>query len=125
MQPRWVRWTVIVLVALLALALALSVVPADAQGMVRRPPVNARADYQLGGGYPTTARVVTRDRTGRPTGRYDICYVNAFQTQPGELGWWRARHPRLLLRRGAALVRDPGWPDEVLLDTRGPAQGWL
>ena len=27
MQPRWVRWTVIVLVVLLALALGLSVVP--------------------------------------------------------------------------------------------------
>ncbi len=110
----------IVVVVLVALALALSVVPADA-GAITRPPVNANADYQLGGGYPTSARVVTRDRTDRPTGRYDICYVNAFQTQPGELSWWRRHHPALLLRKNHKLVNDPGWPDEVLLDTR---KGW-
>jgi hypothetical protein len=115
-QPRWVRWTVIVVVVLVAVALALSVVPADAA--TRPPPPNATADYQLGGGYETTAEVVTRDRTDEPAGGYDICYVNAFQTQPGELGWWRAHHPRLLLRRSGRLLRDPGWPDEVLLDTR-------
>jgi hypothetical protein len=109
---------VIFIVVLVAIALALSAVPADAGSKVTRPPVNASADYQLGGAYPTSARVVTRDRTDKPTGRYDICYVNAFQTQPGELGWWRKHHPRLLLRKNGRLVRDAGWPDEVLLDTR-------
>jgi hypothetical protein len=44
MQPRWVRWTVIVLVVLVTVALALSVVPADAT-TVGRPPVNATADH--------------------------------------------------------------------------------
>ena len=120
MQPRWIRWTVIVVVVLVALALALSAVPsrAGAQTTPVRPPVNATADYQLGGGYPTDAEVVTRDRTDTPAGGYDICYVNAFQTQPGRLGWWRGHHPHLLLRVGAHLLRDGGWPDEVLLDTR-------
>jgi hypothetical protein len=45
MHPRWVRWTVIVLAALLAVTLALSAVPSDARprdatgsGSVVRPP---------------------------------------------------------------------------------------
>jgi Glycoside-hydrolase family GH114 len=84
------------------------------------PPVNADADYQLGGAYKPApgVRVVTRDRTDPPAKRrYGICYVNAFQTQPGELGWWKKHHSRLLLRHNGRLVNDPGWPDEVLLDT--------
>jgi hypothetical protein len=118
MNPKWVRWTVITMVLLLAVALALSVVPADASA-VRRPPVNAAADYQLGGAYKPAAgvRIVTRDLREKPAGRYDVCYVNGFQTQPGELGWWRRVHPGLLLRQNGRLVSDPGWPDEVLLDT--------
>ncbi len=51
------------------------------------PPVNAGFDYQLGGDYPppTGVTVVTRDVTGSPApGTYGICYVNAFQTQPGQ-----------------------------------------
>jgi hypothetical protein len=128
MQPRWVRWTVIALAVLLALSLALYAVPSDAAGTpavraaaprVVPPPVDAPADYQLGGAYAPASgvRVVVRDRLAHPAGRYDVCYVNAFQTQPGALGWWRAHHPGLLLRRAGTLVRDPGWPDEVLLDT--------
>ncbi len=111
----------IVIVVLVAVALALSVVPADAAAPpspAQPPPANASVDYQLGGGYDTTDEVVTRDRTDAPTGRYDVCYVNAFQTQPGELAWWRAHHRHLLLRSAGRLVRDAGWPDEVLLDTR-------
>lgn len=79
------------------------------------PPTPAPADYQLGGAYRPAAqvRIVVRDRTAEPApGRYNICYLNAFQTQPGELGWWRRRHPDLLTG-----IRDPGWPGEVLLDT--------
>jgi hypothetical protein len=88
---------------------------------VQLPPVNAKFDYQLGGAYPPPAGVtaVTRDRHGQPVGgAYSICYVNAFQTQPGALPWWRKHHPRLLLRTASGqLVHDPGWPGEVLLDT--------
>lgn len=118
MNQQWVRWTVIVLAVVLAFGLALSVVPADAA--VRRPPVNGTADYQLGGAYRPGAGVdvVVRDRTESPAaGRYNICYVNAFQTQPGTLQWWRKNHPGLLLRKEGELVHDPGWPGEVLLDT--------
>jgi hypothetical protein len=84
------------------------------------PPVNAKADYQLGGNYrlPHGVRVVSRDRTAAPaTDVFSICYVNAFQTQPGQLRWWRSHHSGVLLRRHGQLVRDPGWPGEVLLDT--------
>jgi hypothetical protein len=67
---------------------------------------------------------VTRDRTDAPApGTYGICYVNAFQTQPGETAWWTAHHPDLLLRdRAGHLVGDPDWPGEYLLDVRTPAE---
>ncbi len=84
------------------------------------PPVDAQVDYQLGGAYQPEpgVEVVTRDRTERVApGRYNICYVNAYQTQPGELGWWREHRPQLLLRSHGQLVHDPGWRREVLLDT--------
>ena len=59
--------------------------------------------------------MVGRDRGAAPAdGVYSICYVNGFQTQPGELDTW----PReLLLHSGGAPVFDPDWPDEALLDT--------
>jgi hypothetical protein len=64
--------------------------------------------------------VVARDSTDEPVGdgAYDICYINGFQTQPGEGERWLAEHPDLLLRDadGAPFI-DPGWPDEYLLDT--------
>lgn len=86
-------------------------------------PTGAVVDYQLGGSYEPAddVTVVVRDRTAEADpDRYSVCYVNAFQTQPGSLAWWRKHHPKLLLRdaRGRE-VRDPGWPDEVLLDLRG------
>ncbi|MBA2559722.1 MAG: endo alpha-1,4 polygalactosaminidase [Propionibacteriales bacterium] len=88
------------------------------------PPADAGFDYQLGGSYrlPPAVRVVTRARTSAPApGAYNICYVNGFQTQPGRLDWWRGHHGALLLRdRRGALVRDPGWPAEVLLDVSSP-----
>ena len=84
------------------------------------PPADGAFDYQLGGAYAPAAgtQIVTRDRTESPLpGVYSICYVNAFQTQPGARTWWRARHRSLLLRRHGAGVQDPGWPGEFLLDT--------
>jgi hypothetical protein len=109
------------LTAVVALVAALSspLTPA-ARPAATVPPIDADFDYQLGGAYPLPdgVTVVTRDRTARPAASaYNICYVNAFQTQPGELRWWKRSHPRLLLRAHGHLVHDPGWPGEVLLDT--------
>ena len=88
-------------------------------------PAGAVVDYQIGGAYRPAdgVTVVVRDRTepADPT-RYSVCYVNVFQTQPGTLRWWRTHHPSLLLKRSGRLVRDPGWPDEVLLDQRTAAK---
>lgn len=92
------------------------------------PPVAAPAglggivvDYQLGGAYALPAGVggVVRDSTSEPApGAYSICYVNGFQTQPDERSTWLRDHPDLVLRDAAGrVVADPGWPDEVLLDT--------
>ncbi|WP_432561383.1 endo alpha-1,4 polygalactosaminidase [Kineococcus sp. SYSU DK003] len=88
------------------------------------PPAGAVVDYQLGGAYvPDPAvRVVIRDRETEPAaGRYSICYVNAFQTQPGEADFWLTQHPDLLLRAGGQPVEDPAWPGEYLLDTTSTA----
>jgi hypothetical protein len=99
-----------------ALAVTMTAVP------ITLPPTAGVADYQLGGAYRPASgvEIVTRDRTEAPAeGRYSICYVNSFQTQPGMLRWWKKKHPSLLLRDDdRRLVRDPDWPDEVLLDIR-------
>ncbi|MFF2650065.1 endo alpha-1,4 polygalactosaminidase [Streptomyces sp. NPDC058045] len=83
---------------------------------VRLPPRGASFDYQIGGAYPPPpgTRVLSRDRTDSPApGRYNICYVNAFQVQPGAEQRW----PRRLLLRipGGRPVIDTDW-DERLLD---------
>lgn len=90
---------------------------------VTLPPVGGAPDYQLGASYPPAIQVtvVARDRTvAPPDHRYTICYVNAFQTQPGELGAW----PDEVLLRGpdGLPVHDQDWPDEALLDTRTAGQ---
>ena len=89
-------------------------------------PTSGRPDYQLGGGYGPArgVTIVERDSTDRPAaGKYSICYVNGFQTQPGSLAAWKRSAPSALLRDAAGkVVADPGWPDEVLLDTRTAAR---
>lgn len=88
------------------------------------PPANGELDYQLGGAYPPAdgVEVLSRDRTDPPAeGLYNICYVNGFQTQPGEAEWWLDNHPELILRDdGGDPVIDPDWPDEMLLDPTSP-----
>jgi len=83
-------------------------------------------DYQLGGGYPPPDGVggVVRDVTDVPEpGMWSACYVNGFQTQPGEREQWLAEHPDLVLRDDAGVpVVDEGWPDELLLDTSTAAR---
>lgn len=85
-------------------------------------PHDAVFDYQLGGGYPPAddVTVVVRDRTDAPeSGLYSICYINAFQTQPGELDDWPS--DAVLVDDSGLPVRDPDWPDEALLDVSSPA----
>ena len=95
-------------------------VPDGSGGERVLPTANAGFDYQLGGAYdpPAGVEIVARDRTEAPAaGRYGICYVNGFQTQPGEADFWLTDHPELVLRDGNGdPVIDPGWPDEMLLD---------
>lgn len=81
------------------------------------PPAGAVPDYQLGGAYDPAPEVgiVGRDRSATPAeGVYSVCYVNGFQTQPGELDAWA---DDLLLQHDGETVFDPDWPDEALLDT--------
>ncbi|MFE6304407.1 endo alpha-1,4 polygalactosaminidase [Nocardiopsis sp. NPDC057823] len=80
-------------------------------------------DYQLGGGYgpPDGVGIVVRDSTDEPEpGLYSVCYVNGFQTQPGEADRW-LDEGLVLLDGAGEPVADPGWPDELLLDTSDPA----
>lgn len=89
---------------------------ADA-GRIALPPSGGAPDYQLGGAYaPADAvGIVARDRSADPDpDRYSICYVNGFQTQPGERALWP---DATLLHRDGTPVVDPDWPDEIILDT--------
>ena len=107
--------------AALALAIAAALCASGcapaAQPEVPLPPEHAIPDYQLGGAYDPAPEVtlVVRDREApADPDRYSVCYINGFQTQPGEAGDWP---DDLLLRDGNEAVSDPDWPDEVLLDT--------
>ena len=90
---------------------------------VRRLPTGTDVDYQLGGARPVPAHVgiVVRDRHDSPVpGRYTVCYLNGFQTQPDERAFWR-RHWSLVLKRDGHPVVDQAW-GEWLLDTRTAAR---
>lgn len=84
-------------------------------------PAGVAFDYQLGGGYSPAQDVgiVVRDRTDAPEpGVYSICYINAFQTQPGELADWPDQS--VLMDADGQPVHDADWPDEALLDISSP-----
>jgi hypothetical protein len=88
---------------------------------VTLPPFGEPADYQLGGSYDVDndVKIVARDSTSEPAeGAYSICYVNGFQSQPGDDERWTGENPDLVLRDddGQAII-DPNWPDEFILDT--------
>ncbi len=69
-------------------------------------------------------RVVDRDRSAAPVpGSYNVCYVNAFQSQPDEKAFWFDQHPDLLLRIDGQPVSDPGWPGEYIFDLTTAAMG--
>lgn len=114
---------ILALVALLLLLTGCQAAP-SAEGW-RLPSAEGAVDYQLGGAYapPEGVTVVVRDSSAAPApGLYSICYVNGFQTQPAERQRWLDRHPDAVLTdHGGAPVVDPGWPDELVLDTRTAA----
>ncbi|WP_082511842.1 endo alpha-1,4 polygalactosaminidase [Devosia sp. Leaf420] len=89
------------------------------------PAAGAQYDSQLGGAYtpPAGTRIVSRDRSeASAPGLYNVCYVNAFQTQPGENAWWEGDHPDLILTADGRPVEDENWPGEYLLDTSTAAK---
>jgi hypothetical protein len=100
-----------------ALTAALFTACDAAAAQVVPPPAHAGFDYQIGGGYtpPAGVSVVSRDHDDEPaSGFYNICYVNAFQAQPGAEAEWGD----LLLRDSAGdIVYDEDW-GEALLDIR-------
>ncbi|MFD5830137.1 endo alpha-1,4 polygalactosaminidase [Lentzea sp. NPDC060358] len=92
---------------------------------VALPPAGAVLDYQLGAAYPPPSGVtlVTRDSTAAPAaGLYSICYVNGFQSQPGDRDVWLTERAHLVLRDAGGPVVDPQWPDEFLLDASTDTQ---
>ncbi|GCD88357.1 hypothetical protein NLS1_03630 [Nocardioides sp. LS1] len=105
-----------VLSAVLWLALG---VLSPAAAAVSPLPVGTDVDYQLGGNraVPRHVGIVVRDRSAKPArGRYNVCYVNGFQTQAEEKAFWRD-HWSLVLKRDGKPVADEAW-GEWLLDLR-------
>jgi Glycoside-hydrolase family GH114 len=113
--------TALLATAYLLLAPATAIGRPAASPKIVLPPANGRFDYQIGGAYKPlpSVKIVDRDRTSHPApGVYNICYINAFQTQAYQDGWWEKHHPSLLLRNAKGkLVEDPGWPGEIILNT--------
>jgi actin-like ATPase involved in cell morphogenesis len=93
---------------------------------ITRPPVNASFDYQIGGAYPPqkSVEIVVRDRDDPPApGKYNICYINAFQTQAEDEAFWTGSHADLLLKtKDGKYFSDPDYPREYLLDISSKAQ---
>ncbi|KAH7100761.1 glycoside hydrolase family 114 protein, partial [Auriculariales sp. MPI-PUGE-AT-0066] len=89
-------------------------------------PANAKFDYQIGGPYTPASdvKVVSRDNTASPVaGLYNICYINAFQTQPDAESFWKGIHDSLLLRtKAGGYFEDSDWPGEFFLDTSTEAK---
>jgi glycosyl hydrolase family 114 len=84
------------------------------------PPTGTDWDYQLGGNRPVPDHVgiVERDRLAEPlAGKYNVCYVNGFQTQADQKRFWHRHHWSLVLKDGGKPVVDSVW-GEWLLDTR-------
>ncbi|MEZ5194003.1 MAG: hypothetical protein R2734_16945 [Nocardioides sp.] len=76
----------------LALVLVLLLIAPAASADPVLPPTGTDFDYQLGGNAPLPDHVgiVVRDRKAAPAASaYNVCYVNAFQTQSDEKRFWR------------------------------------
>jgi hypothetical protein len=95
-------------------------VATSAASSIKNLPLNARVDVQLGGGYAPLAsvKVVDRDSSEKPVkGVYSICYINGFQTQDYQKGFWLKRRNLLLKDASGKPLEDPNWPGEFILDT--------
>ena len=113
--------SLLVVRALLATALVVSLAGPASSAEVTPLPSGTDADYQLGGPVdrPGHVGIIARDRSEKPaSGRYNICYVNGFQTQDDERRFWH-RHWGLVLKDHGRPVVDRGW-GEWLLDVRTP-----
>jgi hypothetical protein len=104
---------------------------------IRLPPVHGRFSYQIGGAYapPASVTIIDRDHDDPALpGTFSLCYVNAFQAQQADSGWWQRNHPNALLRDAAGrLIVDTQW-HEPLFDIASPTHraevltvldGWL
>lgn len=111
--------------AVSAVTLVGSAVPSIGAPTRSLPPANGQFDYQIGGSYTPahSVAIVDRDRHDPPVrGKYNICYINAFQSQPDEAAWWKRSHPNMLLRKAnGSYVVDAAW-GEILLDTSTTAK---
>jgi Glycoside-hydrolase family GH114 len=106
--------------ALVLVVLGSLLAPAYAGRSVSLPPGGTDWDYQLGGARPVPRHVgiVERDRHAAPVGtKYNICYVNGFQTQVEQKTFWRRHHWSLVLKDHGKPVVDSVW-GEWLLDLR-------
>jgi hypothetical protein len=86
---------------------------------VLAPPVGGLFSYQIGGAFTPEpgVQIVDRDRHASPgAGVYNVCYINAFQSQQDEHRWWLSHHRDLLLFRHGHPVVDGAWAEQ-LLDT--------
>src|SRR3954452_19082589 len=121
-RPRVTSYAV--LVALVVALLAASPFSPSYAATRTLPPVGTDWDYQLGGSRPVPAHVgiVERDRLAKPvSGKYNVCYVNGFQTQVEQKRFWRRHHWSLVLKDHGKAVVDSVW-GEWLLDTRTSAK---
>nr|CEL14106.1 DNA for SgaA, complete cds [Kibdelosporangium sp. MJ126-NF4]CTQ88473.1 DNA for SgaA, complete cds [Kibdelosporangium sp. MJ126-NF4] len=124
-------------VALGAVASFAAALPATAAlPDVKLPPAGGQFDYQIGGPYDPdgTVKIVSRDRTAPPADvEYNICYINAMQTQPdeennpnpelvGTTAWYLKYHNDLVLKgKDGKPVMDGEW-GEAVLDIRTAAK---
>jgi hypothetical protein len=114
------RWLAIAVTVLAVTAAGGPAAAEPAPGL----PSATDVDYQLGGDkdVPEHVGIIVRDRTSEPlANRFNVCYVNGFQTQPDERRFWRRHHWRLVLKENGRPVVDEFW-GEWLLDTRTPAK---
>src|ERR1700712_2681170 len=85
-----------------------SAISIPARASVTLPPVNGQFDYQIGGSYTPASgvQIVDRDNSASPAaGLYNICYINAFQTQSEDESFWKDENSDLLLKKSNGDVR--------------------